>query len=94
MSNRFFPFDEIETEAVFSLDDDIIMLTVDEIQFGFDVSVQLNTFKAIFEPMFFSRRGVSLVIELWGFHLEVMYGTMHLVNGSMIRNGPMKYLWF
>jgi hypothetical protein len=38
MSNRFFPFDEIETEAVFSLDDDIIMLTVDEIEFGFQVS--------------------------------------------------------
>lgn len=35
MSNRFFPFDEIETEAVFSLDDDIIMLTPDEVEFGF-----------------------------------------------------------
>jgi len=37
LSNRFYPFEEIETEAVFSLDDDIIMLTVDEIEFGFEV---------------------------------------------------------
>lgn len=37
MSNRFFPFDEIETEAVFSLDDDIVMLTTDEVEFGFQV---------------------------------------------------------
>ncbi len=38
MSNRFYPYDEIETEAVFSLDDDIIMLTADEIEFGFEVT--------------------------------------------------------
>ena len=37
MSNRFFPYDEIETEAVFSLDDDIIMLTPDEMEFAFEV---------------------------------------------------------
>lgn len=37
LSNRFFPYREIETEAVLSLDDDIIMLTLDEIEFGFQV---------------------------------------------------------
>lgn len=37
MSNRFYPYDEIETEAVFSVDDDIIMLTPDEIEFAFEV---------------------------------------------------------
>ena len=37
---RFFPFEEVETEAIFSLDDDITMLTADEIQFAFEVSIQ------------------------------------------------------
>jgi len=37
LSNRFFPYDEIETEAVLSLDDDIVMLTADELEFGFQV---------------------------------------------------------
>ncbi|KAL0189146.1 hypothetical protein M9458_016245, partial [Cirrhinus mrigala] len=36
LSNRFFPFDEIETEAVLAIDDDIIMLTSDELQFGYE----------------------------------------------------------
>lgn len=38
LSNRFFPFDEIETEAVLAIDDDIIMLTSDELQFGYEVT--------------------------------------------------------
>jgi len=37
LSNRFIPYDEIETECILALDDDIIMLTADELQFGFDV---------------------------------------------------------
>ncbi|XP_050519723.1 exostosin-2 [Daktulosphaira vitifoliae] len=37
LSNRFYPYKEIETEAVLSLDDDILMLTIDEIEFGFKV---------------------------------------------------------
>ncbi|XP_044537793.1 exostosin-2-like [Gracilinanus agilis] len=37
LSNRFFPYDEIETEAVLAIDDDIIMLTADELQFGYEV---------------------------------------------------------
>lgn len=39
MSNRFVPYDEIETEAIFSVDDDIVMLTVDEIEFGYEVNI-------------------------------------------------------
>lgn len=38
LSNRFLPFKEIETEAVLSIDDDISMLTEDELDFGFEVS--------------------------------------------------------
>lgn len=37
LSNRFYPYKEIETDAVLSLDDDIVMLTADELDFGFDV---------------------------------------------------------
>lgn len=37
MSNRFYPYDEIETEAVLSIDDDIIMLTADEVEFAYEV---------------------------------------------------------
>ena len=37
LSNRFFPYDEIETEAVLAIADDIIMLTSDELQFGYEV---------------------------------------------------------
>lgn len=35
LSNRFFPYKEIETEAVLAIDDDIVMLTADEIEFGY-----------------------------------------------------------
>lgn len=37
LSNRFFPYKEIETEAVLAIDDDILMLTADELEFGFEV---------------------------------------------------------
>ncbi|CAH2047506.1 unnamed protein product, partial [Iphiclides podalirius] len=37
LSNRFYPYDEIETECQLTIDDDIIMLTPDELEFGFDV---------------------------------------------------------
>lgn len=34
---RFYPYDEIETEAILALDDDILMLTTDELEFGYQV---------------------------------------------------------
>ncbi|XP_034951756.1 exostosin-2 [Chelonus insularis] len=37
LSNRFYPYDEIETEGVLSIDDDIIMLTADELEFAYEV---------------------------------------------------------
>lgn len=37
LSNRFYPFEEIQTEAVLSIDDDIVMLTADEFEFGYEV---------------------------------------------------------
>uniref|UniRef100_A0A8C4HJA4 Exostosin glycosyltransferase 2 n=1 Tax=Dicentrarchus labrax TaxID=13489 RepID=A0A8C4HJA4_DICLA len=46
LSNRFFPYDEIETEAVLAIDDDIIMLTSDELQFGYEVGKTADAFHA------------------------------------------------
>ena len=37
MSCRFFPYNEVETEAILAIDDDILMLTPDELEFGFQV---------------------------------------------------------
>ncbi|XP_058832930.1 exostosin-2 [Topomyia yanbarensis] len=37
LSNRFFPYEEIETEAILTIDDDIVMLTADELDFGYEV---------------------------------------------------------
>ncbi|KAK8781142.1 hypothetical protein V5799_017504, partial [Amblyomma americanum] len=36
LSNRFYPYKDIETEAVLAIDDDILMLTSDELEFGFE----------------------------------------------------------
>lgn len=37
LPTRFYPYDEIETECILALDDDIIMLTADEMEFGYEV---------------------------------------------------------
>ncbi|KAJ1532048.1 hypothetical protein ONE63_000679 [Megalurothrips usitatus] len=37
LSNRFYPYPEIETEAILTIDDDIVMLTPDELEFGYEV---------------------------------------------------------
>ncbi|KAK3099014.1 hypothetical protein FSP39_025286 [Pinctada imbricata] len=37
LSNRFFPYHEIDTECILALDDDIVMLTSDELEFGYEV---------------------------------------------------------
>lgn len=37
LSNRFYPFYEIETDCILAIDDDITMLTADELEFTFQV---------------------------------------------------------
>ncbi|XP_061193502.1 exostosin-2-like isoform X2 [Saccostrea echinata] len=37
LSNRFFPYHEIQTECILAIDDDINMLTPDEVEFGYQV---------------------------------------------------------
>lgn len=44
LSNRFYPYEEIETEAILTIDDDIIMLTADELEFGYEVCVVDSTY--------------------------------------------------
>jgi glucuronyl/N-acetylglucosaminyl transferase EXT2 len=44
LSNRFYPYEEIETEAILTIDDDIIMLTADELEFGYEVCVFDSTY--------------------------------------------------
>ncbi|RWS27310.1 exostosin-2-like protein, partial [Leptotrombidium deliense] len=41
LSNRFYPYNDIETEGILAIDDDIIMLTADELEFGFQVWKEL-----------------------------------------------------
>ncbi|XP_013385446.1 exostosin-2-like [Lingula anatina] len=43
LSNRFYPHEEIQTEAILALDDDIVMLTSDELEFGYEASILLLT---------------------------------------------------
>ncbi|CAH1986438.1 unnamed protein product [Acanthoscelides obtectus] len=37
LSNRFYPYKQIETEAILHIDDDIVMLTSDEVEFAYEV---------------------------------------------------------
>lgn len=67
LSNRFFPYDEIETEAVLAIDDDIIMLTSDELQFGYEVRKGLKAFKQQ------NRRDRTFPTFLWW---EIRQGTI------------------
>ena len=40
MNFRFFPYTEIKTDCILALDDDIVMLTADELEFGYQVSLK------------------------------------------------------
>lgn len=37
LSNRFYPYEDIATDAILAFDDDITMLTIDELEFGYQV---------------------------------------------------------
>ena len=41
--DRFFPYPQITTDCVLSIDDDIIMLTPDELEFGYTVRMKITT---------------------------------------------------
>ena len=40
---RFFPYHEIQTECILAIDDDINMLTSDELEFGFQVLMNVTS---------------------------------------------------
>lgn len=47
---RFFPYHEIQTECILAIDDDITMLTSDELEFGYQVFlVPLNLFVLLWQ---------------------------------------------
>lgn len=37
LSNRFYPYASIDTDAILAIDDDIVMVNADELEFGFQV---------------------------------------------------------
>lgn len=61
-SNRFIAFPEVTTEAVFSLDDDIGTLSVDEIEFAYQVpqliTAQLSKLVVFYGP---------IILLMWSF---------------------------
>ena len=52
---RFYPYNEIETEAILAIDDDILMLTPDELEFGFQVSDAQKRFLILNRMLFLFR---------------------------------------
>ncbi|VDN23431.1 unnamed protein product [Gongylonema pulchrum] len=67
LSNRFILFSEITTEAVFSLDDDITALSVDEIEFAYQVRL-----------LFFLFHFASFVIRLVMRFLQLCNAKTHI----------------
>lgn len=61
LSNRFYPYDEIETEAILSIDDDIIMLTVDEVEFAFEVRNSCPLLRHVFVIVFRDFKGLARI---------------------------------
>lgn len=41
LSNRFYPYKEIETDCVLSIDDDILMVTPEELNFGYQTWLEM-----------------------------------------------------
>jgi hypothetical protein len=66
LSNRFYPYEEIETEAILTIDDDIVMLTADELEFGYEVRVFLALIRRIYFIVWFdlfTAEGLSKVFS-------------------------------
>lgn len=84
LSNRFFPYDEIETEAVLAIDDDIIMLTSDELQFGYEVrgSFQQSTGKPSISVSTAVIAKLSIMCLGWAVKLSCKSWGPQFSNGS------------
>lgn len=63
LSNRFYPYEEIETEAILTIDDDIVMLTADELEFGYEVCVSDSTYCILWNVWNFTR---------WKYYLNLL----------------------
>lgn len=94
LSNRFYPYEEIETEAILTIDDDIIMLTADELDFGFVDAINNSFFVLIFLFFTATKCGENFRIVLLAFQVVRMCGTVRRNDGATNRNGQMKSQWF
>lgn len=67
LSNRFYPYEEIETECILAIDDDINMMTADELEFGYHVCClsEVNNFDRRFLLKFVSV--VFYIFSYFGF---------------------------
>ncbi|KAH0499955.1 Exostosin-2 [Microtus ochrogaster] len=91
LSNRFFPYDEIETEAVLAIDDDIIMLTSDELQFGYEVHMskvhvymQVHVSKVhAYMQVHVSKAHVYMQVHVSKAHVYIHAGRLHLWDHEM-----------
>lgn len=92
LSNRFYPYNEIETEAILHIDDDIVMLTADEVEFGYEVWRE-------FPDRIVGQCGRLLLKQsftatsLQDFLQEPTDGTTSPPVGSTSRSGPTRYRW-
>nr|XP_002119284.3 exostosin-2-like [Ciona intestinalis] len=81
LSNRFFPYNEIKTEGVLAIDDDIIMLTTDEIEFGFQVWREFNDRIVGFPPR----------LHIWGDDGKMRYVSDWTNDISIVLTGAAFY---
>ncbi|KAG8263793.1 Exostosin-2 [Homalodisca vitripennis] len=56
LSNRFYPYEEIETEAILTIDDDIVMLTADELEFGFERPHEQQWCATLYRSLLYTRK--------------------------------------
>ncbi|KAF6018746.1 Ext2 [Bugula neritina] len=80
LSNRFYPYDEIETDCVLSIDDDITMVTPAELDFGYRVWVENADRLVGFPPRYHSVN-----------NFELKYVSEWISNISMVLTGVSFY---
>ena len=81
LSNRFFPYPDIKTEAVLAIDDDIVMLTTDEIEFGYQVWREFPDRLVGFPPR----------LHLWMNNNKLKYESEWKNNVSIVLTGAAFY---
>ncbi|XP_030759809.1 exostosin-2 [Sitophilus oryzae] len=90
LSNRFYPYPEIETEAILHIDDDIVMLTSDEVEFAFEVWREFPD-RIVGFP---SRMHVwNNVTNSWGYESEWLNEISMVLTGAAFLHKYWSYLY-